>query len=130
MDFYIRSLKITEPYYINQPLVSIGIHSSQVTAGSKLIPEVEIPEHLLLLEKTGEHAFRNIYFYDAYWRLFRNLGIRKTDDLQRFAGNSPLSRVIFSMIRFQSRIAPFLLKTGLFSKLFMSISFLRNYFKS
>ena len=81
MDFYIRYLKTTEPYYIDQPLVSIGIHSSQVTAGSKLKPEVEIPEHLLLLEKTGEHAFRNIYFYDAYWRLFRNLGIRKTEDL-------------------------------------------------
>lgn len=130
MDFYIRYFKIAEPYYVDRPLVSIGIHPSQVTAGSKLKPEVEIPEHLLLLEKTGEHAFRNIFFYDAYWRLIRNLGIRKTDDVQRFAGKRPLSPVIVSIIRFQSRIAPSLLKTGLFSKLFMSLGFVRNYFKS
>ncbi|MBL0133478.1 MAG: glycosyltransferase family 2 protein [Chitinophagaceae bacterium] len=75
MEFYIRQLKEKSIFYINEPLIGIGLSNSQVTASSSLNPNVEIPEHLYLLEKLGIKALNNVPFYDAYWRLFRNLCI-------------------------------------------------------
>ena len=129
MDFYIRYLPGSNAKYIDEPLVSIGIHGTQVTVTSQLNPAVEIPEHLRLLEKTGINGFRNIFFYDAWWRLIRNLKIRSAEELTRYAPNTTIPPVIVSIIRFQQHIGAVTLRMGLLSKFFMTLSFVQNYFR-
>lgn len=126
MEFYIRQLQYKSFVYINQPLIGIGIHDLQVTACSSLNPEVEIPEHIYLINKLGIKALDNIPFYDAYWRLFRNLGIYELSAIRHFEPNLPFPEKLASLIRIQRNIPLWVLKIGPFSKVFMLIS----YFKS
>ncbi|MBC7849848.1 MAG: glycosyltransferase family 2 protein [Chitinophagaceae bacterium] len=127
MDFYIHALTTLKPVYISNPLVNIGIHESQVTTSSKLNPEVEIPEHHLLLSKVGNKAFRNIIFFDAYWRLIRNLGIRSSSDFRAFMPDQNIPPIINSIIKFQNRFSQKLLQIGIASKGLMLVSYLSNY---
>ena len=54
----------------------MGINEEQVTNYTFRKPEVEIPENHLMIEKMGVEILRNIFVYDYYWRLYRNLGIK------------------------------------------------------
>src|SRR5882724_7330135 len=60
IDFYIRYLATTRAYYVPKVLVNIGISENQVTKKAFGNREVEIPEHFLLLEKTGTGILKNI----------------------------------------------------------------------
>lgn len=124
MDFYIQVLQQASFCYINTPLIGIGVHENQVTRVSSLNPEVEIPEHLLIVEKYGLDGFRNLLFYDAYWRLFRNLGFRSEEDIRNYSGGKLIPVVLQRMIRFQGKIPLGVLKIGIFSKLLMLVSYL------
>lgn len=124
MDYYIQVLKGRSFRYIQTPLVGIGVHENQVTKVSSLNPEVEIPEHLLILEKYGTHGFSKILFYDAFWRLFRNLGFRTLADIQQYAKGKPVPDTIQQMIRFQSKFPLSVLRIGICSKILMLMGFL------
>lgn len=126
MDFYIRYLKKGSFLYIDQPLVCIGIHDTQVTVFSKLKPEVELPEHFSLLQKTGHSAFHNVLFYDAFWRLFRNLGVRTLEDVKKYVDENEIPDEVRDMLKFQQTIPPAMLRFGPASKLFMLLSYTVN----
>jgi len=127
IDFYIRLLKEQQSfYYINQPLVNVGISSSQVTNYCIDRPEVELPEGLLLLQKYGVPPLKNIRVYDAWWRIIRNTGIRNRKQLQQYTAFNQWPDAILAMVDFQSHIVPGILKIGICSKLFMSFSYLLN----
>jgi glycosyltransferase involved in cell wall biosynthesis len=119
MDFYIQVLRTASFTYLDSPLVGIGVHEEQVTAASSLNPSVEIPEHMLLLEKYGISALRNLPFYDAYWRILRNLGLYNETIVEGYNLNKPLRQPVKFMLRFQSRIPGVLLRFGSMSKLLM-----------
>ena len=54
IDFYIRVLQNERDFfYIDKPLVNVGIGKTQVTNSCLNKPEVELPEGLLLLKKFG-----------------------------------------------------------------------------
>lgn len=127
-EYYIRCIRKLKKYsYIDEVLVKIGLHEDQVTKYTFLVPEVQIPENFLLLEKLGIKILRNPFVYDYYWRLFRNLNIRSVDEVKKYyAGNIP--RSLERMMRSQSGIPAHTLKKGLLSKFFMFINYLANLF--
>jgi glycosyltransferase involved in cell wall biosynthesis len=128
-EFYIRYLKVEEKFfYINKPLINVGINDQQVTKYTFRKPEVEIPENHLILEKMGISALRNIFVYDYYWRMYRNLQIRNIDEVYRFY-QKPLHPLLKQMIHFQGKIPVSVLKKGLFSKMFMSANYMISAFK-
>ncbi len=127
-DYYIRFFHKLKTYaYIKDVLINVGLHDRQVTKYTFLVPEVQIPENILLLKKMGIKILKNPFVYDYYWRLFRNLKIKNTEDVKKYYPDT-IQRSLQRMIKFQSAIAPYLLKKGFFSKLFMSVSYIMSFF--
>lgn len=123
-EFYIRALKQMDFYVIKEPLINIRLHEEQVTKTAFRNREVEIPENLYLLNKLGTSVLGNIYVYDYYWRLMRNLGIRDIDSLKGYSKGMDVPAAICKMIGFQKHFPLFLLRIGVISKTVMFISFL------
>lgn len=126
VDFYISVLsKEKKIIHINEPLISIGLSETQVTNACFLNPLIELPEGLLMLKKNGINKLKNIWVYDAWWRLFRNMHIQNEAELEQYV---PLKwpPVFVSMLNDQRKYAPSLLKNGFFSKAVMFISFKKN----
>ena len=112
--------------YLAKPLISVGIHDKQVTADAQLNPAVEIPEAVYFLQKHGVAALKNIFAYDYYWRLIRNLGIRDMATFNSYLKTPCDIIAISSMIRQQKNISSSLLKKGMVSKCLMSLAYLKN----
>jgi glycosyltransferase involved in cell wall biosynthesis len=127
IDFYIRLLKREHDFaFINESLVNVGFSESQVTNNCLNIPEVELPEGLLLFIKYGVAPLQSLDVYDAWWRILRNVKIRNLQQLETYTPGGEWPVVISKMIEHQSTIAPILLNFGPASKLFMLFSYLRN----
>ena len=127
IDFYIQYLKDHEWFHIHQVLINVGIGAEQVTQDCFRKREIEIPENFYLLNKTGVHNLRNIFVFDAWWRLLRNLEVRKVDDIETAGYNGVVPEVIQSMINWQSKIPLSILKIGIISKSIMLINYFFNY---
>ena len=130
IDFYIRSVAGGgKPFYIDRPLINVGLGSQQVTMDCKRQRVVEIPENFYLLKKVGYASLRNILVYDAWWRLMRNLEIRSQEDIVEAGYEGYIPPVIFSMVRWQ-RILPFRWwRIGILSKTIMFLHYLSHYNK-
>jgi len=129
IDFYIRSLAAAKPVYINKVLVKVGIGGEQVTRDCFLQRPIEIPENFALLNKVGTGNLANILVYDGWWRLMRNLEIKKEDEIRESGYAGPIPAVIISMIHWQRRMPIWLLKTGFLSKAAMTIHYILKYSK-
>jgi glycosyltransferase involved in cell wall biosynthesis len=130
IDFYIRYLSDTKPVYIPSILVNIGISDTQVTKDTFGNRNIEIPEYFLLLTKTGPAVLGNVLVFDAWWRLMRNMGIRKPQDIREAGHSGEIHRKILFILKFQSRIPHKLLNSGLASKIAMTICFIVSKWKS
>lgn len=127
-EYYIRVLNKVKSYtYLNETLISVGISNEQVTKNCFRVPEVEIPENQNMLRKFGYEILRNPIVYDYYWRLYRNLGIRKVEDLLPFDSEA-VHKIIHEMIKEQANISPERLKNGLISKSLMTAGYLQSLF--
>lgn len=128
IDFYIRMiLSENDFYFVDAPLINVGISKSQVTNSCINRPQVELPEGLLLLKKYGISRLKNIRVYDAWWRIFRNVQIRNRTQLTKYTPEHEWPQAALNMIDHQSKISAGVLKIGVFSKLFMFFSYLLNY---
>lgn len=88
---------------------------------------VEIPENFYLLNKVGYANLRNVRVYDAWWRLMRNLEIRRREDITGSGYTGPIPAVILSMVRWQ-RMLPFRWwRIGLLSKTAMFLHYFSHY---
>ena len=127
-DFYTTLFKKHYSYtYINRVLVNVGMHSGQVTAEVFGNPNVEIPETIGLLKKHGEKILKNIFVYDFYWRMYRNLGVRSIEQFNSYLDQKSSFKSIDSMIYAQSRVNANVLKNGFANKFFMIINYLKNF---
>lgn len=124
IDYYMRYLQTRVPVYIPKLLVNVGIHREQVTQYSFRVQAVEIPENFYLLEKIGESHLRDFLVYDAWWRIIRNLHVRKEKTVEEHGYKGAVPAVIRSMIRWQSFVPHFILRAGIFSKALVSIHYL------
>jgi glycosyltransferase involved in cell wall biosynthesis len=127
IDFYIRLLLAQKDFQqITEPLIYVGIGSTQVTKSCLNNPSVELPEGWLLLKKYGVKRLKDIRLYDAWWRIIRNTNIRSRDQLATYVEEGEWPAAIKRMADFQSLIPVTILKTGVFSKIFMTLSYLIN----
>jgi len=130
-DFYTTLFRKHYSYhYINRVLVNVGMHSGQVTAEVFGNPSVEIPETIGLLDKHGEKILKNIFVYDFYWRMYRNLGIRSLEQFNSYLNQDSSFKSINRMINAQSRINSNVLKNGFANKFFMIINYTKNLFSN
>lgn len=126
MDFYVRLLIQEQEYtYIDNVLINVGISETQVTKYCFQNPEVELPEGYLLLQKYGADRLNNIWVYDAWWRLLRNMQIKNAEQLLQYE-SKPWPAVILKMILHLNRLSSSILKQGAFSKTAMLLSYLCN----
>jgi glycosyltransferase involved in cell wall biosynthesis len=128
-EYYIRCLRKKKNFfYINKPLINVGLNDEQVTNYTFRKPEVEIPENHLLIEKMGVSILRNIFVYDYYWRLYRNLEVKNIWDVKKYY-TAPLHPLLKQMIGFQNKIPTSVLKNGAISKILMSANYLMSLFR-
>ncbi len=126
IEFYMRILQQEKSFfYINELLVNVGVSDSQVTQSCIYNPSVELPEGFILLEKHGINSLKNIWVYDAWWRLLRNMNITSEEKLQEFVSKE-WPEIILKMVEDLSRILSSILKVGFLSKSFMFASYIKN----
>ncbi len=126
LDYYISVLQQVPFLFIGESLVNIGLGEEQVTVSAFRNPVIEIPEAGLLLQKQGIGMLRNIWVYDAWWRLMRNLHIGKVSALKEVGYEGEIPGVIARIVQVQSHIPVFFLKTGFLSKILMFFSYWSN----
>jgi glycosyltransferase involved in cell wall biosynthesis len=127
IDFYVRLLRDLKDFeVIKRPLVNVGISESQVTNSCIGVPEVELPEGALLLSKYGVGYLKNWKVYDAWWRIIRNVGLRNAQQLEQYTPYTKWPVIIPKIISEQAKLPAGLLKVGVFSKIAMYFSFMRN----
>lgn len=130
MDYYVSLLlKENDFEYIDEVLVNVGISDSQVTNYCFQNPGVELPEGFVLLQKYGAARLANIWVYDAWWRLLRNMQMDSMEKITQFE-QGPWPKVIQMMVHHLKMAPSFLLKIGLFSKLMMAVSYIFNQLKA
>ncbi len=126
IEYYMRLLFKYDFACIRKPLVNIGIHEGQITKQVFRNPAVEIPETLYLLHKLPINSLQNIYVFDYYWRLLRNLSVRTIDDLERHSKKMEIPAIIQKMLQVQSKWPKSFLRNGLVSKSVMLYTYLTN----
>lgn len=126
IDMYRRRIEEQGFYYIQSPLIKVGISETQVTIYTKNIGNVEIPEHFHFLNKMGIDKLKNVLVYDYNWRFLRNFDIKSIADIEQYGYAGEIHPVLKSMIKTQSVLPAFLLKKGVFSKAFMLLHFIKN----
>ncbi|TAD90631.1 MAG: glycosyltransferase family 2 protein, partial [Bacteroidetes bacterium] len=112
IDYYIRVLLRAKAHHIPAALVNVGQSQQQVTQYTNNNPSVEVPEALRLLHKLPGKPFRQWQYFDAWWRLLRNLNITTTQQLRRYSLNASIAREIECMMSFQKRVPKFTLRLG------------------
>ncbi len=123
-EFYLHALKTNSIYSIPQVLINVGIHSGQITKEVFRNRSVEIPENLYMLNKLGADVLGNVWVFDYYWRLFRNLDIRFFEEIYEHVPETALPKRIQEMLQFQLMLPLGLLRIGLFSKTCMYVCYL------
>ena len=128
VDYYVQLLEAGNQYvYLDQHLVSIGLHQDQTTVFCRNNEDVIVKENVHFAHKLGNNAFADILIYDYYWRLLRNYNIRSVDTLHTY-GVVPekMLPVIYWMLQSQLCFPLSLLKFGPCSKFLMTLNYLQR----
>jgi len=128
VDYYVQLLETGNQYvYLDQHLVSIGLHEDQTTVFCRNNEDVIVKENIHFAHKLGNAAFADILIYDYYWRLLRNYKIRSVDTLIAY-GVVPekILTVIHWMLQSQLRFPLSILKFGPCSKFLMTLNYLQR----
>lgn len=125
VEYYIRLIQKGYKYYfIDEPLISVGVHDQQTTAFVHQNKEIILKEHLLLAIEQGSALFSDLRIYDLYWRILRNYGIRSIDQLKVLGiavDKMPIQ--LKQLLNFQRKFPVSVLKNGVASKVLMFTSF-------
>ncbi|MCX6205139.1 MAG: glycosyltransferase family 2 protein [Bacteroidetes bacterium] len=126
VDYYVRVLQAGFDYvYLDEHLVSIGLHEDQTTVFCRNNGDIILKENILFAYKIGEVAFKDVKIYDYYWRLLRNDGVRSIDQIIA-TGVSPdkLLPLFTHMLDLQNKFTPSILRFGAASKILMFLNYL------
>jgi len=124
-EFYIRLLREEKSFVaIKKPLICIGMGSEQITQTAFYNKQIELPENFYLLNKLGKNELKNIFVYDHFWRLMRNLDIKSVDEIKTYTIDMAIPKEIESMIhKIQKSGAAHLKRNGALSKIGMLMRF-------
>jgi glycosyltransferase involved in cell wall biosynthesis len=128
VDYYVQLLEAGNQYvYLDQHLVSIGLHEDQTTVFCRNNEDVIVKENIHFAHKLGNKAFGDILIYDYYWRLLRNYKIRSIDTLIVYqVVPEKILPVIHWILQSQIRFPLALLKFGPCSKILMTLNYLQR----
>lgn len=126
VDYYVRVLQAGYEYvYLDEHLVSIGLHEDQTTVFCRNNSEIILKENILFAFKIGESAFKDLKIYDYYWRLLRNDKVKSLEQLKDAGVESRKILPLFShMIQLQIKIPESILRFGPTSKMLMFLNYL------
>lgn len=126
VDYYVQLLtKGYRYHYLDQHLVSIGLHEDQTTVFCRNNEDVIVKENIWFAHKLGNTAFNDVFIYDYYWRLLRNYKIRSIVDLNAMGvEDAKILWVIRKMLNVQTKFPLSVLKIGPVSKLLMFYCYL------
>jgi len=121
IEFYLRLLFEKNSFCaMRKPLISIGMGTEQITQSSFNNLQIELPENFYLLQKLGNHVLKNIFVYDHFWRLIRNLEIKSIEEIKVYTKNMEIPAEIEMMVNKIKKIGNKKLKRNRFlSKLYM-----------
>ena len=120
IEFYYRYLNKNKIFkFISEPVIVVSDNESQITKQVFRKKDIEIPENLQMLNNIGESKLNNLILFDYFWRLFRNLGIKKYAEISGY--QIPIPWKLEKMIEFQSKFSSSILNFGIVSKLTMFI---------
>lgn len=126
VDYYVRVLQAGYGYvYLDEHLVSIGLHDDQTTVFCRNNGDIILKENILFAYKIGEAAFKDLKIYDYYWRLLRNDKVRSIEMIKA-AGvvNEKILPLFSHMIQLQNKVPASILKFGPASKTLMFLNYL------
>jgi hypothetical protein len=125
VDYYVQLLTKGYRYvYLDQHLVSIGLHEDQTTVYCRNNEDVIVRENIHFATKIGNIAFSDILIFDYYWRLLRNYKIRSIQALVQMGVNElDILPVIKKMLAFQTHFSLSILKIGIVSKTLMAFNY-------
>jgi glycosyltransferase involved in cell wall biosynthesis len=121
VDYYVRIIEAGVEYaYINQHLVTIGMHEDQTTVFCHENPEIMLKENVLYAQKRPLNVFKKMIVFDYFWRLIRNQKVKSINDLLKIGIsteeiNLPLRHIIEAQKSFSYKT----LKNGFVSKFLM-----------
>ncbi len=126
VDYYVRVLQAGFEYvYLDQHLVSIGLHEDQTTVFCRNNSDIIFKENILFAYKIGEGAFKDLKIYDYYWRLLRNDGVKAIEQIINSGVVSEKILPLFShMLNLQNKMPRPILKFGISSKILMFLNYL------
>jgi glycosyltransferase involved in cell wall biosynthesis len=126
VDYYVRVLQAGYKYvYLDEHLVSIGLHEDQTTVFCRNNSEIILKENILFAYKIGESAFKDLKIYDYYWRLLRNDGIKSFDQIIASGVEAEKILPLFShMLNLQNKLPRQVLRFGPGSKIGMFLNYL------
>jgi len=125
-DFNIRCFadRTVKTKYINITIASFAYGGASSFNDVPFLRNSLVPAKAKWLEQQGAKTLHNISEYDEWWRLIRNSRLYNESGLN--TNDVKLSKLTNSIIRFQRAIPEKLLFTGVFSKIFMTISYFSN----
>lgn len=125
VDFYMQVLSANPGFvYLDEVLVNVGISEEQVTRECFHVREVEAPENFYLLNKVSVKSLNNIYVYDFFWRMLRNLEFRRLEELPACGVKGEIPVPVVQMLSLQRLFPLRVLRIGVISKLLMTLSYL------
>ena len=126
VDYYVQLLTKGYQYtYLEEHLVSIGLHEDQTTVFCRNNEDVIVKENIWFAHKLGTSAFNDILIFDYYWRLLRNYKIRSIADLNAMGvEDNKILWVIRKILVLQMKFPLAVLKFGPISKILMSFAYL------
>jgi glycosyltransferase involved in cell wall biosynthesis len=126
VDYYVRVLQAGYEYvYLDEHLVSIGLHDDQTTVFCRNNGDIILKENILFAYKIGEAAFKDLKIYDYYWRLLRNDKVGSIEMIEATGVvNEKILPLFTHMIQLQNKVPSSLLKFGPASKALMFLNYL------
>ena len=128
VDFCVRAIESgANIKYLDEHLVTIGMHDNQATVYCQQNPGLILRENILYAEKRPLEAFKKIWLYDYFWRLMRNHGVRSiTDITDTGVAVGEIILPIRDILDAQQKFPLSLLRNGFFSKAMMFKTWLFN----
>jgi glycosyltransferase involved in cell wall biosynthesis len=114
--------------YIDKIIARFGTGGLSVNYDIPFLRESLMPRKMDFL-KANKHSLYHLKNYDEWWRFIRNSGFRNEKDFHDSGYKTNVPAVILSTVKIQNRLPESLLRKGVFSKIFMFISYLFSYHK-
>jgi len=121
VDYFVRIIESGIEYsFIDDHLITIGMHGGQTTVFCHENPEIMLRENILYAEKRPLKVFRKIFVFDYFWRLIRNHKVKSINDLLKIGiRREEIILPLEHIIEAQKNVSYKTLKNGFISKFLM-----------